>query len=229
MRTLFRRSLPIFILLLLLTPVVVFAQSGTAAQLIELVFSDDESSVQIEDTIQSVARVTFTHDGKTYVMKAPVTIAVDSTIPLAESMLTTDAAARVGVFAVEILKVTEPEEIEGLRGEITPSASTNKLIAVSFRVTNLGDQAREFPDKAFRIYESVDDYKELVGIDDLGRRFNFEEILGCGEVNPSGHADCVAVFDVANQVTFSKIKLHVMDEGVISVPPVEDSEEEEEE
>ena len=150
MRTLIRRTLPLIVLLLLLTPVAVFAQSGAAVRLVELVFSEDESSVHIKDTIQSVARVTFTHDGKTYVMKAPVTIDVDSTIPLAQSTLTTDAAARVGVFAVEILKVTEPEEIEGLRGEITPSASTNKLIAVSFRVTNLSDQAREFPDKAFQ-------------------------------------------------------------------------------
>ena len=70
MHSLFRRLIPVAVVLLLLTPVAVFAQTETAAQLIDLVFSDDESSVQIEETIESVARVTFTHDGKNYVVKA---------------------------------------------------------------------------------------------------------------------------------------------------------------
>ncbi len=111
MHALFRRLIPVVVVLLLLTPVAVFAQSETAAQLVELVLSEDDSSVTIEDTVQSVAQVTFTHDGKTYVMKVPVTIDLDSTIPLADSLLTVDAASRVGVFAVEVLKVTEPEKV----------------------------------------------------------------------------------------------------------------------
>ena len=72
---------------------------------------------------------TFTHDGQTYVMKAPVTIEVDSTFPLTESILTTDIAARVGVFAVEILSVSEPEELEIGYTTIEPSEDGNKLVS----------------------------------------------------------------------------------------------------
>ena len=211
MRTLIRRSLPLIVVLLLLTPVAVFAQSGAAARLVELVFSEDESSVHIEDTIQSVARVTFTHDGKTYVMKAPVTIELDSTIPLADSMSTTDTATRVGVFAVEILSLSEPSE-EG-----------NKLVSLSFKLTNLDDEPQRLP------YSDA-----VIGIDDLGRKFEVAKVLGsdgssCDEINPGESTECLAVFDVDADVDIVNIEFHVLDDRVLPVPAVEDSEEDEEE
>ena len=49
MHSSYRRLIPFVVALLLLTPVAVFAQTETAAQLVELVFSDDESSVSIEE------------------------------------------------------------------------------------------------------------------------------------------------------------------------------------
>lgn len=220
MRALLRRSLPIIILLLLLTPVAVFAKSETAAQLVELIFSEDESSVQIEETIQSVARVTFTHDGKTYVMKAPVTIEVDSTIPLTESTLTTDAASRVGVFAIEILSVTEPEEVERGFTTVEPSSDENKLVAVSFRLTNLDDEPHQF------IWAG-----DLFGIDDMGREFEVTKLLGsdtasCVEINPGESTECLAVFDVDADVDIVNLEFHVQDERVLPLPDVEDEDEE---
>lgn len=223
MRTLIRRSLPLIVVLLLLTPVAVFAQSGAAARLVELVFSEDESSVHIEDTIQSVARVTFTHDGQTYVMKAPVTIEVDSTFPLTESILTTDIAARVGVFAVEILSVSEPEELEIGYTTIEPSEDGNKLVSVSFRLTNLDDEPQ-------RLSSS----KSVFGVDDLGRKFDTLRVLGsdgssCHEINPGESTECLAVFDVDPDVDIVNVEFHARDERVLPVPAVEDSEEDEEE
>ena len=223
MRTLIRRSLPLIVVLLLLTPVAVFAQSGAAARLVELVFSEDESSVHIEDTIQSVARVTFTHDGKTYVMKAPVTIELDSTIPLADSMSTTDTATRVGVFAVEILSLSEPEEIEIGYTTIEPSEEGNKLVSLSFKLTNLDDEPQRLP------YSDA-----VIGIDDLGRKFEVAKVLGsdgssCDEINPGESTECLAVFDVDADVDIVNIEFHVLDDRVLPVPAVEDSEEDEEE
>ena len=216
MRTILRRLLPVLVLLLLLTPVAVFAQSETAAQLIDLVFSEDESSVQIEETIQSVARVTFTHDGKTYVLKAPVTIEVDSTIPLEKSALITDTASRVGVYAIEILSVTEPDEVQVGYSEVEPSGNDSKLVVVFFRLTNLHDESK-------RLYGH-----SVFGVDDMGRQFDVEALLGCDDVNPGVSTECYAVFDVQSAVKIVALELHVLDERVLPLPDVDDEEAEEE-
>lgn len=55
MRTLIRRSLILVVLLLLLTPVAMLAQSETARQIVELIFSEDDSSLKITETIESTA------------------------------------------------------------------------------------------------------------------------------------------------------------------------------
>ncbi|MDE2815195.1 MAG: hypothetical protein OXM03_06465 [Chloroflexota bacterium] len=221
MRTLFRRSLVLVVLLLLLTPVAILAQSETARQIVELIFSEDESSVHLEETISSVARVAFSHDGKNYVVKAPVTINVDTTIPLADSVSATSSASRVGVFVVEILRVTEPEEVERGYTTVEPSGDDHKLVAVEFRLTNLDDEPRQL------LWDG-----SITGIDDMGRSFEDAELLGedsssCEEVNPGESTECVVVFDVSSDVTFVGLEVRMEDKRVLPVPAVEDIEEEE--
>ena len=221
MRTLIRRSLTLVALLLILTPVVIFAQSETARQLVELVFSEDDSSVSITETINSTARVTFTHDGQDYVIKVPVTIDIDETILIADSVSSTDAAARVGVFAIEILSVTEPEEVERGYTTVEPSSDDHKLIAVEFRLTNVDDEPRQL------LWHG-----SISGIDDLGRLFEDAELLGedsssCEEVNPGESTECVVVFDVSTDVSIVSLEVRIEDKRVLPLPNIEEEEAEE--
>ena len=223
MRTLVRRRLLIPVaMLLVLIPAVAFAQSDAAGRLVELIISEDESSVSITENIQSTARVTFTHDGQDYVMSVPVAIAIDETIPIADSVSATSIAARVGVYAIEVTAVDETtNKIEVGYQSVEPGSDENKLIAVQFNLTNLSDSAQEF--------DGIFDEEIVLGIDDLGRRFEMSKLLGCDEVNPGGTVGCLAAFDVEKSVTINKIEVHAMDERVITLPDADDEADENEE
>jgi hypothetical protein len=221
MRKLIRLSLALFILVLLLTPVALFAQSETARQIVELVFSDDKSSITLDDSVTSTAVVTFTHDGKDYQMKVPVTIEIDETIALQDSMSTTESAARVGVYGIEVTALAETtEEVEISYRSFEPSSEEHKLALVAFTLTNLSDSAKEF--------SSWFSDETLFGIDDAGRRFDNEGILGCGEVNPGDKVNCIAVFNLMNDVTLTKVEIHALDENTVNLPEAQEYVEEEE-
>ena len=219
MYALFRRLIPIVVVLMLLTPVAVFARSETAARLVELVFSNDDSSVKITETIESTARVSFTHDGQDYVMKVPVTIEIDETIPIADSESATDAAARVGVFAIVVAGMAERDAIE-IGYSTLEAGEDNKLVAVGFSLTNLSDESRDFDD----LFSG----EQVVGLDDMGRRFEAERIFGCEEVNPGSTVDCIVVFEVAENVTIMQIEVYAIDKRVVPIPEAEEEEDQEE-
>lgn len=223
MRTLARRRILIpLAILLLLIPAAAFAQSDAADRLVELIFSEDDSEVSITENIQSTARVTFTHDGQDYIMSVPVDIAIDETIPIADSVSATSNAARVGVYAIEVTAVDETTEaIEVDFRSVQPSSDENKVVAVRFSLTNLSDTAQEF-DSIFR-------GEAVVGIDEMGRRFETAKLLGCDEVNPGSAVACVAAFDVEKSVTITKIEVHALDERVIALPGEDEESDEDEE
>ncbi len=93
-------------------------------------------------------------------------------------------------------------------------------------MTNLVDESWEFQGSWFGD-------EQLIGVDDLGRGFEVQKVLGCGKVSPGGYEDCIAVFDVAGDVSITALEFYVMDKRVISLPAVtvaeEDSDEDEEE
>lgn len=214
MRTLLRRSLVLCLILLLLLPTIVLAQTGTD-RIVNLIFSEDDSSVHVKETVQSTARVSFTHAGKDYTVKAPVTIAVDTNIPLTASVSAADSTLGVGAFAVEVIRVVESEVFERL----DPSSEDNKIIAVVFRLTNTSDETRE-------VLDDWDDFEKIFGVDDLGRRFEMEQVLGCeGEqINPGSARDCLVAFDVEKTVTLVRLEFYLMDKGSISLPEAEEYE-----
>ena len=222
MRTLARRRILIpIVIVMLLIPAVAFAQSDAADRLVELIFSEDDSEVSITENIQSTARVTFTHDGQDYILSVPVDIAIDETIPIADSVSATSTAARVGVYAIEVTAVEETtDEIEVGYRSVEPAS--DKLIVVRFNLTNLSDAAQEFGD--------IFDRETVFGIDDMGRHFEMAKLLGCDEVNPGSTVECVAAFDVEEGVTITDIEVRAMDERVITLPDDgEESEEDDEE
>ena len=220
MRKSIRLSLALFILVLLLTPVALFAQSETARQIVELVFSDDKSSITLDDSVTSTAVVTFTHDGKDYQMKVPVTIEIDETIALQDSMSTTESAARVGVYVIEVAALAETtEKVEIGYSDFEPSSDEHKLAFVAFTLTNLSDSSKDF--------SAIFSGQTLFGIDDGGRRFENERILGCGEVNPGDKVKCIAVFNLISDVTLTKLEIHALDENTVALPEAQEYEEEE--
>ena len=216
MRTPVRRSIVVGTLLLLLTPVALFAQSETARQVVELIFSDNESSITLEDSVTSTALVTFTHDGKDYRMKVPVTIDISETIPLADSLTVTESTARVGVYGIEVVRVLETtDELKfGYWDTFNPSSEQHKLILVVFTLTNLSNTAKDF-DSWFS-----DD--TLYGIDDLGRRFDNEKIVGCDEAHPGEKTQCIAIFDVMKDITLAEIEVHALAERTLEIPEAQE-------
>ena len=216
MRIPVRRSIVVVVLLLLLTPVALFAQTETARQVVELIFSDDESSITLEDSVTSTALVTFSHDGKDYQMRVPVTIDISETIPLADSLTVTESTARVGVYGVEVVRVLETtDELKfGYWDTFSPSTDEHKLILVVFTLTNLSSTAKDF-DSWFS-----DD--TLYGIDELGRRFDNEKIVGCAETHPGEKTQCIAIFDVMKDITLKEIEVHALAERTLEVPEAEE-------
>ena len=210
MYRLFRRSVILFLLLLLLTPVAIFARSDAARQFVELIFSDDKSEVSISETVQSTARVTFTHDGKDYQMHVPVTIAIDDTVPLVESTSVTDSLSRVGVYAVEILRVSErTSEVQIGYSTYAPSNEEHKLVFVVFEITNLSATSKDFGRWSG---------ETAIGLDEIGRRFEMERLFECDEVNPGGTARCAAMFNVHKTVTLTKVEIIALDENTLALP-----------
>ena len=227
MRTLIRRSLTLVVLLLLLTPVAILAQSETARQIVELIFSEDDSSVKITETIESTARVSFTHDGQDYVMKVPVTIDIDETVPIADSVSATDAAARVGVFVITVIETVEGNSME-IGYDTLQAGEENKLVAVDFNLKNLSDETMKFA-FWFRRFPEQSHGERVFGLDDMGRHFEPEKIFGCAEVNPGSTEKCTVVFEVGENVTIVQLEVYSMDRGVVPIPEVEEEEEEQEE
>ncbi len=222
MRTIVRRSLFLVAMLLILTPVAIFAQSETARQFVELVFSEDESSVSITETISSSARVSFTHDGQDYVMRVPVTIEIDETIPIADSVSATDSAARVGVFAFTVVETVEGNSMK-IGYDTLQAGDENKLVAVDFNLTNLSDETMEFA-HWFRTYGDHSHGERVFGLDDMGRRFEPEMIFGCAEVNPGSTEKCTVVFEVGESVTIVQLEVNAIDKGVVPVSAAEEKE-----
>ena len=209
MRTLIRRSLFLVAFLLILTPVAIFAQSETARQIVELVFSENDSSVKITETIESNARVSFTHDGQDYVIKVPITIDIDESIPIADSVSATDAAARVGVFAFTVVETVEGNSIE-IGNSTWEAREDNKLVAVGLSLTNLSDESRDFAPQIRPGYVGYDG-ELVIGLDDTGRRFEAKRIIGCVDVNPGSTVDCIVVFEVAENVTIVQLEVYAID------------------
>jgi hypothetical protein len=100
------------------------------------------------------------------------------------------------------------------------AGENSKLVAVSFSLTNLGDEAREFDDWFSG--------EQVIGLDDMGRRFEAERTFGCGEVNPGSTVDCIVVFEVAENVTIVQLEVYAIDKRVVPVPAVEEEEDEDE-
>ncbi len=209
MTSILRRSLIILAVLLLVTPAALFAQSETASEIIDLIFSDDESKITISETIETNARVAFTHDGQDYVIRVPVTIAVDETLPLLDNVSSTTSAARVGVFAIEVTGIDETEdEITVGYFDYAPSEG-NKLVGVFFTLTNISQSPHRFAQWSS---DGV-----VVGIDDLGQRYDTAELLGCEEVNPGSKVECLALFDVKLDVTLSSMDIQAIDQLTVTL------------
>ncbi len=207
---------------MLLIPAVAFAQSDAADRLVELIFSEDDSSVSITENIQSTARVTFTYDGQDYIMSVPVDIAIDDTILIADSVSATSTAARVGIYAIEVTAVEETTvAIEVGYSSVEPSSDDNKLVGMWFNLTNLSE--------SFQDFDGIFSHEEVFGIDDLGRRFEITRLLGCGDVNPGGTVKCIAAFDVEESVTLEKLEVHAIDQRVFTLPGEDEESDEDDE
>lgn len=197
--------------ILLLVPAIALAQ-GTASDIVELVFTDGGAQMGITDTIESVAAVTVEIDGQQYLLKVPVTIDIDTAVPLTSSMVSVPATARVGQLGIEIVEVEEfAQETEvafpgfwGGEKDLAPSSDENKLVVIGFNITNMGSELG-----------SLSSYS-TAGVDDTGRLF--EEIeFSCEDANPGGIGDCIAVFDVPSDVNIVALDVEVTDHRQIPI------------
>ena len=205
-----RLAAVIALALLIVLPAIVFASTGEVGRMIDLIFTDNDSSITIDETITGTARLRFTHDGTDYVMLVPVTIDVDETLQVANAASATASADRVGVYAVEVVSITERNEEYTLNYSTVAPSEGNKLIGVLFRLTNLSTATQ-------RLGEHVR-IDSIVGIDELGRVHEAERVFGCGEVNPGGAVDCLAVYDVESNVNFKSVLVRALDERTLPVP-----------
>ena len=196
--------------LLLLIPMVAVAQDD----IVELIFTDGGAKVGVKDTITSVANVSVELDGKQYLMKVPVTIEIDSVVPLTSSLVTVESASRVGTLAIEIVATAEyTDEIEiivpGLFGDreetYEPKVDGNKIAVIEFNVTNIGDEETELS------------FYSAQGVDDTGRLFE-ESDLNCELINPGETGWCVMVFDIDSDVDIVALDLEVTDHRQIPIP-----------
>ena len=181
---------------------------------IQLIFTDGRRPMGIPTPIESVAAVPVELDGQQYLVKVPVTIDIDAAVPLTSSLVTVPATARVGQLGVEILEAAEFTEettivMPGYWGtgeeDLAPSSDENKLVAVSFRITNTGAEQG-----------SLGSYN-VKGVDDTGRLFEETE-FSCEEVNPGGTGRCMIVFDVPADVEIAGLDVEVTDHRQIALP-----------
>ncbi len=197
--------------LLLLVPAVALAQDT----IVELVFSAGGSQVNITDTFTTTAAVSVEVNGTQYLMKVPITVDIDSTLPLTSSLVTVENTARVGSMGIEItgiqeategIEVVVPGRYEDREEEFEPSADGNKIVVVSFNITNLGVEE-----------DTLSSYS-VQGVDDTGRLFD-EEGLECDYVNPGETGRCVMILDVDQAVDIVALDIELPDHRQIPIPP----------
>ncbi len=210
MRRLIVRSLALSILLFLFVPTL-FANEGSVTV--------EGGKVTIEASVSSTALLTFTYDGVEYQIEVPVTIEIDSKLPLSDSSLSFDSGTRIGNFAFEVLGVQRRESFEtsGFWGKTyTPSADNHKLLLVGLRLTNVGIGPSKFH---VGDLDTFSHDEGLIGFDAVGRQFEPVDIIGCDEqISPLGSLSCLAIFDVNEQVTLTRIEFRAMDRGFVPVP-----------
>ncbi len=197
--------------LLLLVPAVALAQDT----IVELVFSAGGSQVSITDSFTSTAAVSVEVNGTRYLMKVPISVNIDSTLPLTSSLVTVENMARVGSMGIEITGIQEateeievvlPGPFEDREEDFEPSVDGNKIVVVNFNITNLGVEE-----------DSLGSYAAQ-GVDDTGRLFD-EEKLECEYVNPGETGRCVMIFDVDQAVDIVALDIELPDHRQIPIPP----------
>ncbi|ETW96702.1 MAG: hypothetical protein ETSY1_25525 [Candidatus Entotheonella factor] len=182
-------------------------------QAVDLVFSNGEDKVFIKDTINSVASVSVEINGQQYLMSVPITIDIDSRLPLSSSLASVSSATIVGPWAIEIEGASEfTEKVEmsvpGLFGntqkEYEPAIG-NKIVLVEFYVTNVGKINRN-------LYGS-----DAEGIDATGRFFQ-ETDLHCPDLNPGENGKCLMVFEVEQKVDIVGLALELIERKELAIP-----------
>jgi len=182
----------IVILLVLLIPTAAIAQDD----IIDLIFTDGGTSIEISKTITSVANVKMELDGIQYQVQVPVTIDIDTLAPLSSSQVAADSASVVGQYAITFGEYTEAtDEVEivipglffGREKEVEPSAEGRKVVIIRFDATNLGEEE-----------DGLGSYG-VQGVDETGRLFDEIE-FDCERVNPGETGKCIIIFDVEEEI-----------------------------
>ena len=197
---------------LLSIPIAVVAQDEIN-QVVELVFSDGESKVSIVDTINSTASVSVEVNGQQYLMSVPVTIDIDSTLPLTSSLTTIASGTRVGSWGIDLKGSSESAErtevvVPGLFGDTEESyepVDGNKIVLVEFDATNVGAEM-----------DSLSQF-QVSGVDAAGRVFDAQD-LHCPSLNPGESGGCLMVFDVQQSVDIVGLVAEITDRKELAIP-----------
>lgn len=156
-------------------------------------------SLIIQKEIETVADVQLTVDGTVYQVRLPVTMQIDTSVPLTEANLSSPAGNQVGVLLIEPIQIEEIEgEYEKEYRTVNPSSEKNEVVVYRAHVTNLHNAT---------LNGGYTSNLEVTAIDEAGNEYDEEERI-CDDIDPGETLACEFIFDVPK--TANLVDLNVM-------------------
>ncbi len=193
------KRIPLISLTMLL--LVLIAAASAIAQSSDTSDNDASAALSIVETITTNAQVEITLNGQTHIITVPVTLNIDATRNLADSLLTAPATDRVGDLIWKIGSIVEHDaEYQLSRFETVTPSPGNKLVVITSHLTNLDSQPFTYWLKTSNRY----------AYDDLGNLYD-EADYTCEDINPGETRTCVSVFDVPTTANILGVDVEVTD------------------
>jgi hypothetical protein len=179
---------------------------------VTITWDDANGTISVADELQTMAEIELTVGDKTYRLKVPVTIRIDTLAGFVDANLSVPVAEQVGIFQIEPISVQTLEgDYEKNYRTASPASADNVLVLYTANLTNLDEET---------VDPTYTSSLEAIGIDDTGKSYE-EALRACDKIDPGETATCEFVFDVPGNVKLVDMKFEAKAVKQFSFPQSE--------
>ncbi len=212
MTRIFKPSILALLLVLLLSFTVSGQQNDAGAQEsvsetpIEIALDGAEGTLGINQEVTVMAEAELTIGGQIYKISVPAKVVIDTEQILAEAGAIVNVDHQIGAFAWNVIGMEETSSYESGYTEVEASSDDNKLVVVTFDMTNMADSTLSIWDAEVDVF----------AVDDLGKTYESSKEI-CDDIDPGETLSCTWVFDVPADVNMVDTSISAMQTKQLSL------------
>jgi hypothetical protein len=158
-------------------------------------------ALDLKHTLETYANVNMTVGDQIYRLRVPVTVQIDASTLLADSLVSAPAQQQVGVILLEPLRVeTIQGEYQKQYRTVSPASPENVIVVFTAKVTNLHNEPLEAR------YSST---LRTFALDDTGNTYEEEERF-CDSIGPGVTIECEFIFDAPASANLVDLKVETV-------------------